>query len=100
MDSAIQIEDGKVVVEYEIIENAPLPFDQRRRKYPFKRLRVGDGFDIPDDRGVDAKGQSRAANNIRKSALAFCRAHPHRNLEFTLGAAPDKPGYLRCVRIN
>lgn len=87
-------------IEYELIENAIIPLDQRRRKYPFKRLRIGDGFDIPDNRGVNNNGQSRTLINLRKAALAFCMANEGRFVELVVGDAPGRPGYIRCVRTN
>lgn len=79
---------------YEIIKNAP-PM-KPRSKYPFADMEVWDAFDAPDDRGVDARG-----NSIRQSIINSCSrvwaAKSSPSAKFTVRKQPG--GIIRCQRI-
>lgn len=85
---------------YDIIKNAEIPVNKRRGsgrtpKYPFAKMKKGDGFDAPRDLGKH-KGGDRRQRNVSCAASCYVKNH-NPNAKFTVRLLNKDT--VRCVRI-
>ena len=86
---------------FDIVENAVTPQSSipRSPAYPFKKLGVGEAFDVLDDMGWNERRKKSVRQlSVRASAYAYSYRTADRP-RFSVGEAPDREGYIRCKRI-